>query len=67
MASTVRVKQTCSLKHQANLGEEIAEVTLETGEELTLLQEWEISYLVKNGDGKLFNIPKELVEPVPPA
>ncbi len=62
MASTVRVKQTCSLKHQGNLGEEISEVTLETGEELTLLQEWEISYLVKNGEGKLFNIPKELVE-----
>ncbi len=64
MASTVKIKETCSLNHQASLGDEVAEVTLETGEELTLLQEWEISYLVKTGDGKLFNIPKELVEAV---
>ncbi len=65
MAATVKIKETCSLGHQASLGDAVAEVTLETGEELTLLQEWEFSYLVRNTDGKLFNIPKELVEALP--
>lgn len=64
MAGTIKMKKPCSLGHQANLGEEVAEVEFEEGEELTILQEWEKSYLAKNGEGKLFNVAKDLAEPV---
>ena len=63
MAGTVKAKEACTLKHQANLGEDIEEVECQAGEELTVLQEWEQSYLVKNDDGKLFNVSKQIVEP----
>ena len=62
MAGTIKMKQACSLHHQANLGEEIDEVQFEAGEELTVLQEWENYYLAKNSDGKLFSVSKDLVE-----
>jgi hypothetical protein len=54
------MKEAATLKHQANLGEEVAEVDLAEGEELTVLKEWKNHYLVKNSDGKLFNLPKSL-------
>jgi hypothetical protein len=62
VADTVRPKEACTLKHQANLGEQVDEVELEAGEELVVLREWDHHYLVKNRDGKLFNVRKELVE-----
>lgn len=54
------MKQTVTLKHQANLGEEVADVELAQGEELTVLKEWKTAWLAKNSDGKLFNVKKEL-------
>jgi len=56
------VKQATVLKHQSNLGEGVEEVALAAGESLTILKEWQQSYLVKNSAGKLFNVPKDLVE-----
>lgn len=56
------IKQASSLKHQSNLGEEVEEVSFTAGEEVTLLQEWTDSYLVKNDAGQLFNVPKDQVE-----
>ena len=64
MAATVKFKEACSLKYQANLGEEVSDVEFKEGEEVTVLQEWEKSYLVKNDDGKLFSVFKERVEAV---
>jgi hypothetical protein len=61
LASTVRVKEAITVKHQANLGEEVAEVELSAGEEVTVLKEWKRHYLVKNSDGKLFNLEKSQV------
>jgi hypothetical protein len=58
---TVTVKADATLKAQANLGEEIEDVEFSAGDELTVLKEWEHHYLVKNDDGKLFNVPKDLV------
>jgi hypothetical protein len=58
--ATIRIKQTVTLKHQANLGEEVADVELAQGEELTVLNEWKSAWLAKNSDGKLFNVKKEL-------
>jgi hypothetical protein len=52
-----------TLRHQPNLGEEVADVEVSAGTELTVLQEWDSHYLAKDGDGKLFNVRKELAEP----
>jgi hypothetical protein len=56
------LKQATVLKHQSNLGEGVEEVTFRAGEEVTVLKEWQQSCLVKNAAGKIFNVPKELVE-----
>jgi len=56
------LKQATVLKHQSNLGEGVAEVAFRADEEVTILKEWQQGYLVKNSAGKLFNVPKELVE-----
>jgi len=56
------IKQATTLKHQANLGEGVEAVTFEAGEEVTVLKEWESHYLVKNGNGQLFNVPKDNLE-----
>ena len=56
------IKQTVTLKHQANLGEEIAEVSFEAGDEVTVLKEWADRTLCKDQSGQIFNIPKELLD-----
>ena len=56
------VKQATVLKHQSNLGEGIEEVAFAAREPVTILKEWQQHYLIKNAAGKLFNVPKELVE-----
>ena len=62
MAETVILKSDSTLRHQSNLGEEVAEVPFAAGKEFTVLKEWEHAYLIKDEDGKLFNLPKTLVE-----
>ncbi len=61
MPDTVQVKEATTLKAQANLGEEVEDIEFEAGEELSVLNEWENHYLVKNADGRLFNIRKDQV------
>jgi hypothetical protein len=63
MADSIRLKSSVSLKHQANLGEDLEEVELAAGDELTVLQEWDNAWLAKTSDGKLFNVKKDLAEP----
>ena len=62
MAETITLKEAVTLRHQSNLGEDLEEMAFEAGEELTILKEWENSLLVKDGDGKHFNVKKGLVE-----
>jgi hypothetical protein len=62
MGSSIRLKDNTKLKHQANLGEDVAEVELDAGTELTVLQEWDAAWLVKDADGRLFNVKKSLAE-----
>jgi hypothetical protein len=57
-----RIRSTVSLKHRPNVASDVVEVELAEGEEVTILNEWRDHYFIKNGDGLLFNIPKELVE-----
>jgi len=63
MADTIRIKRNVTYKHQANLGEEVADVALSEGDELIVLQDWENSWLAKTSDGKLFNVKKDVAEP----
>ena len=63
MADTIKITGSVSLKHQANLGEDVEEVDFSAGDELTVLQEWETAYLAKSSDGKLFNVKKDSAEP----
>jgi hypothetical protein len=57
------IRQATTLKHQSNLGEGVEDVAFEAGEEVTVLKQWENHYLVKNGKGQLFNVPKDQLEP----
>lgn len=63
MADTIRVTSNITLKHQANLGEDVEEVEFSEGDELSVLQEWETAWLAKSSDGKLFNVKKDAAEP----
>ena len=62
MSNTIKFKQATTLKHHSNLGEEVEDIQFEAGQDLTVLKEWENAYLVKDEDGKLFNVKKDLVE-----
>lgn len=62
MPDTVKLKEGVTLRHQSNLGEEIEEIAWEPGSEFTVLKEWASAYLVKDSDGRLFNLKKALTE-----
>lgn len=62
MADTIRIKHSVTLRHQANLGEDVSDVELDEGSELSVLQDWDGAWLVKDGDGRLFNVKKDLAE-----
>jgi hypothetical protein len=52
------IKKAITLKHQANLSEELQDVAFAEGDEVTVLNEWEDSSLCKSEDGRHFNISK---------
>jgi hypothetical protein len=56
-----KITKALTLKHQSNLSEDVEEVSFASGDEVSVLKEWERFYLVKNEDGKLFNVPKDAV------
>jgi hypothetical protein len=55
------ITKAITLKHQSNLSEDCEEVSFSAGDSVTVLKEWDTRFLVKNGDGKLFNVPKDAV------
>ncbi len=57
-----KLKQALRLKHQPNLSEDVEDVELGAGEDVTVLKEWQEHYLVKNSEGKLFTVPKAAIE-----
>ncbi len=57
------IRAAVRLKHRPNLDTEIRQVEFAAGEPITILQEWRDWYLIKNADGLVFNVPKEMVEP----
>ena len=62
MPDSAQIKEALTLKAHANLGEDVEDVEFCAGEELTVLTEWAHHYLVRNTDGKLFNVRKELLK-----
>ncbi len=56
------IKTDITLKHQANLGEEIKDVTFVAGDEIEILQEWGDRYLGKSQAGEVFNFPRDAVD-----
>lgn len=56
-----KLTRALTLKHQSNLSEDLEEISLGAGDTVTVLKEWDRFYLVKNDDGKLFNVPKDAV------
>ena len=60
MADSIVLKEAVTLSSQANLGEEIVETEFNDGTELPVLQEFETAWLVKDDDGRLFNVRKEI-------
>jgi hypothetical protein len=62
VGDTIRLKTATTLKHQANLGEDVAEIELDEGTELQILQRWRDAWLVKDSEGRLFNVKKSLAE-----
>jgi len=55
------ISKPLKLKHQSNLSEDVEEISLAPGDAVTVLKEWDRFYLVKDDDGKLFNVPKDAV------
>ena len=64
MAERIRLKGSVTLRHQANLGEDVSEVAFEEGNELQVLQTYRNAWLVKDEENRLFNIKKELAEEI---
>ena len=52
-----------TLKHKPNVGEDVVDVEFDAGTEVTILEKWENHYLVKDGEGRVFNAPKDAVTP----
>ena len=51
------------LNHRASLDSPVTTVEFAAGERVTILKEWADHYLIRNVDGLVFNVSKELVVP----
>jgi hypothetical protein len=57
------ITQDVILYHQLQKDNDPEEITLSSGDAVQIVKEWATRFLIKTGDGKLFNIPKEFVDP----
>jgi hypothetical protein len=57
------ITQDVIVYHQLQKDSAPEEVTLTAGASVDIVKEWATRYLIKASDGKLFNIPKEFVDP----
>jgi len=62
LADTIRIKNALTLKHQANIGEDVADIEFDAGSELQVLQTFETAWLCKDDENRLFNVKKEQAE-----
>ncbi|MBI3449216.1 MAG: hypothetical protein HY049_09915 [Acidobacteria bacterium] len=57
------ITQDVLMYHRLQKDAEPAEVILTAGDQVHIIKEWARHYLIKIGDGKIFNIPKDYVDP----
>jgi hypothetical protein len=57
------ITQDVLVYHRLQKDADPAEVTLTSGDSVQIIKEWATRYLIKTSDGKLFNIPKDYVDP----
>ena len=57
------ITQDVLMYHRLQKDAEPGEVILTTGDQVHIVKEWARHYLIKTTDGKLFNIPKDYVDP----
>jgi hypothetical protein len=65
------LKADITLELPANLGDPVVEIALSAGVPISILNEWSehslirdlIRDLVRGGEGRIFNVPKNAVEP----
>ena len=57
------ITQDVIVYHQLQKDSAPEEITLSAGDAVDIVKEWETRYLIKASDGKLFNIPKDFVDP----
>ena len=57
------ITQAVLMYHRLQKDAEPAEVILNAGDTVQIVKEWARHYLIKTPDGKLFNIPKDYVDP----
>jgi hypothetical protein len=60
--ATATFKQSVSLQHRANLGEDAETVEFAEGDKVTILKEWNDRYLCKSDGGQIFNVPKDYLQ-----
>ena len=56
------ITRNITLKHCLTKSDEPEEVELAGGDEVSIIKEWEDHFLVRAGDGKVFNVKKEFVD-----
>ncbi len=57
-----RIAQDISLGHRPNLGDDVAQVELRAGDEVSVLKVWGDQVLARDAEGRLFNIPRSALE-----
>jgi len=60
--AAIKLTSDVTLKHQANLGEEVRDVDFEQGTRFEVLHKFDGAWLVKDDDGRLFNVKRDLAE-----
>lgn len=56
------IKEDISLKYQTTTDSDVEEASFSAGQEVTLVQTWADYYLIKDDDGRYYNIPKDKLE-----
>ena len=55
------LREDVTLGHRANTGDPVAEIALAVGDPVTILSGWSEHYLVRDDQGRIFNLRKEAV------
>lgn len=58
-----RINKALTLQHRSSLDEGAHPIDFAAGDEVEILERWASHYLCRDGDGRLFNIRREDVDP----